>query len=218
MLDLPAVPNWTWRNLAGRKIARLGGYFDQPLDPEVRSALDAALSALAKDGAHCFEAAIDGIEDAPAIQFVTIAPEASEVHLRRLTERGPDISEEVRVRLEIGQFIPGAWYVKAQRLRRGLADAVEALLESVDFLVCPTLRTPAPPVGARDVQIGELRYPLHTAITQLTLPWNLTGLPAITVPWAASREGVPIAIQIVGRRGADWAVLAAGQRLDALHH
>ncbi len=151
-----------------------------------------------------------------AIQFVTIAPEASEVHLRRLAERGADISEEVRVRLEIGQFIPGAWYVKAQRLRRQLAEAVEALLESVDFLLCPTLRTPAPPVGARDVQIGEHRYPLHTAVTQLTLPWNLTGLPAITVPWATASDGAPIGMQIVGRRGADWAVLAAGQRLEAL--
>ena len=216
MLDLPAVPKWVWHDVSGRKVARLGGYFEQPLDPEVRDALDAAAAALAEDGAHCFEASIDGMEDARAIQFITIAPEASEVHLRRLVERGPDISEEVRVRLEIGQFIPGAWYVKAQRLRRRLADVVDALFDSVDFLLCATLRTPAPPVGARDVQIGEQRYPLHTAVTQLTLPWNLTGLPAITVPWSRSRDGYPIGIQIIGPRGADWAVLAAGQRLESL--
>ncbi len=216
MLDLPAVPKWAWRGLSGRRIARLGGYFEQPLDPEVRAALDAAAAALSGDGANLTRATIDGIDDAPAIQFVTIAPEASEVHLRRLAERGPDIGEEVRVRLEIGQFVPGAWYVKAQRLRRRLADAVEALFESADFLLCPTLRTPAPPVGSRDVDIDGRRYPLHTAVTQLTLPWNLTGLPAITVPWSASRDGVPIGIQLVGRRGADWAVLAAGQRLEAL--
>jgi aspartyl-tRNA(Asn)/glutamyl-tRNA(Gln) amidotransferase subunit A len=216
MLDLPAVPKWAWRDLAGRRFARLGGYFADPLDPEVRAALDAAEAALAKDGARCSAAMVEGIADARAIQFVTIAPEASEVHLRRLVERGPAIGEEVRVRLEIGQFIPGAWYVKAQRLRRQLADAVEALFESADFLLCPTLRTPAPPVGAREVEIDGRRYPLHTAVTQLTLPWNLTGLPAITIPWSASRDGVPIGIQIVGRRGADWSVLAAGQRLEAL--
>ncbi len=216
MLDLPAVPKWTWRDLSGRRIARLGGYFEQPLDPEVRAALDAAAAALAGDGARLTLATIDGIDDALAIQFVTITPEASEVHLRRLAERGPDIGEEVRVRLEIGQFIPGAWYVKAQRLRRQLADAVEALFGSADFLLCATLRTPAPPVGSRDVDIDRRRYPLHTAVTQLTLPWNLTGLPAITVPWSKSRDGVPIGIQLVGRRGADWTVLAAGQRLEAL--
>jgi len=216
MLDLAALPKWTWRDLAGRRFARLGGYFEQPLDPEVRAALDGAAAALASDGARLSPATVEGIDDAPAIQFVTITPEASEVHLRRLAERGPDIGEEVRVRLEIGQFIPGAWYVKAQRLRRRLADAVEALFESADFLLCPTLRTPAPAVGAREVQIEGRRYPLHTAITQLTLPWNLTGLPAITVPWATSRDGVPIGIQVVGRPGADWAVLAAGQRMEAL--
>jgi aspartyl-tRNA(Asn)/glutamyl-tRNA(Gln) amidotransferase subunit A len=216
MLDMPAVPKWTWRDLAGRRIARLGGYFTAPMDREVRAALDAAEAALGKDGARCFGAAIEGIEAARAIQFVTISPEASEVHLQRLAERGPEISEEVRVRLEIGQFIPGAWYVKAQRLRRQLADTVEALFDAADFLLCPTLRTPAPPVGAREVDIDGQRHPLHTAVTQLTLPWNLTGLPAITIPWSTSRDGVPIGIQIVGRRGADWAVLAAGQRLESL--
>jgi aspartyl-tRNA(Asn)/glutamyl-tRNA(Gln) amidotransferase subunit A len=216
MLDRAAVPKWTWRDLSGRRIARLGGYFADLLDPDVRAALAAAEAALAKDGARCFPATVEGIEAARSIQFVTISPEASEVHLRRLAERGPEISEEVRVRLEIGQFIPGAWYVKAQRLRRQLADRIEALFDAADFLLCPTLRTPAPPVGARDVEIDGQRYPLHTAITQLTLPWNLTGLPAITIPWSKSRDGFPIGIQIVGRRGADWAVLAAGQRLEAL--
>jgi Asp-tRNA(Asn)/Glu-tRNA(Gln) amidotransferase A subunit family amidase len=53
-------------------------------------------------------------------------------------------------------------------------------------------------------------------MTQLTLPFNLAGLPAIALPWTRSHDGVPVSLQIVGRRGDDWRVLAAAQRLQAL--
>jgi aspartyl-tRNA(Asn)/glutamyl-tRNA(Gln) amidotransferase subunit A len=47
------------------------------------------------------------------------------------------------------------------------------------------------------------------------MPFNLTGLPAISLPWGRDREGVPIALQLVARRGADWSLLGAAQRLEA---
>ncbi len=55
----------------------------------------------------------------------------------------------------------------------------------------------------------------HTADTHLTMPFNLAGLPSISVPFG-SAAGVPIGLQIVGRRGADWQVLAAAARLEAV--
>jgi Asp-tRNA(Asn)/Glu-tRNA(Gln) amidotransferase A subunit family amidase len=55
---------------------------------------------------------------------------------------------------------------------------------------------------------------MHPAVTNLTLPFNLTGLPAVAVPWSKSREGVPISLQVIGRRGHDWETLAAAQRLQ----
>ena len=122
----------------------------------------------------------------------------------------------MRVRIEIGLFLPGVWYVKAQRMRTQLVAAIEAAFERADFLICPTLRTPAPPVGVKRVAIGGGEYALHTAVTNLTLPFNLSGLPAISVPWKTSKDGVPICLQIVGRRGEDWRVLGAAGRLEKL--
>jgi aspartyl-tRNA(Asn)/glutamyl-tRNA(Gln) amidotransferase subunit A len=116
----------------------------------------------------------------------------------------------------MGLFLPAPWYVKAQRMRRRLVDRMEAAFGHADLLLCPTLRTPAPPVGSARVQIDGRDYPLHTALTQLTAPFNLAGLPAATVPWTRSRDGVPISMQLVGPRGADWRVLAAARRLEAL--
>jgi aspartyl-tRNA(Asn)/glutamyl-tRNA(Gln) amidotransferase subunit A len=215
MLGFPELPRWAFPDLSGRTLCRLRGYFDEPLDPEVRAAVDAAVAAAAAEGASCVESEVEGAMDAPAIQLMTIAPEAGAVHAERVRERGHLLGEDVRVRIEAGQFIPGYWYAKAQRMRRRLADAVDASFGSADALVCATLRVPAPPVATGRVNIDGREYPLHTAITQLTLPFNLTGLPAISIPWSVSAAGVPIAVQVIGRRGADWLTLAIAQRLEA---
>lgn len=214
MLDLREMPAWTRRDLSGVTLARLGGYFAEPLDEEVRAALDDAMQALSKEGARGIEREIEGMALGPAIQFNTICPESTAYHAERLKARGPDYGEDVRVRLEIGMFLPGPWYVKAQRMRRQLADRMEAVLREADAIIVPTMRAPAPPVGANRASIGGRDFALHTAVTNLTGPFNLTGLPAISVPWTKSKEGVPISLQVAGARGRDWDVLAIARRLE----
>jgi len=216
MLALPAMPDWTLPSMSGLTVARLTGYFAEPLDETVRQALETALAALASDGARRLDLPVEGIEAAAAIQFNTICAEATEVHAERLQQRGHQLGEDVRVRLEMGHFLPGHWYLKAQRMRSQLGYRFEQLFRQADLLICPTLRTPPPPVGASRVEIDHKLYPLHTAVTQMTMPFNLTGLPAISVPWRLTSEGLPIGLQIIGRRGADWLVLAAARRLEHL--
>jgi Asp-tRNA(Asn)/Glu-tRNA(Gln) amidotransferase A subunit family amidase len=214
MLGLPEIPPWTYPDLSRRTVVRLAGYFEEPIDEEVRRAIDAAARALVRDGARCIGRCVDGAELAPAIQVNTICAEASAVHAERLQARGDELGEDVRVRLEMGHFIPGHWYVKAQRLRRPLVERIDAALEGADVLLCATLRAPAPAVGQGRVRIGGGDYALHTAVTNLTLPFNLAGLPAVSVPWTFSTDGVPISVQLVGARGADWRTLAIAQRLE----
>lgn len=216
MLALPAMPDWTLPGMSGLTVARLTGYFAEPLDEAVRQALETAVAALAGDGAKCIELPVEGIAAAAAIQFNTICAEATEVHAERLQSRGHQLGEDVRVRLEMGHFLPGHWYVKAQRMRQQLVGRFDQLFRQADLLICPTLRTPPPPVGASRVEIDHRLYPLHTAVTQMTMPFNLTGLPAISVPWRPNAEGLPIGLQIIGRRGADWKVLAAAKRLEVV--
>jgi Asp-tRNA(Asn)/Glu-tRNA(Gln) amidotransferase A subunit family amidase len=215
MRDLPAEPAWTYRDLTGRTVARLGGYFEHPIDEEVRRALDAAARALARDGARCVDRVIEGVELAPAIQLNTICAEATAVHAERLRTRGDRMGEDVRVRIEMGHFVPGHWYVKAQKLRRVLVAHMDAAFAGADVLLCATMRVPAPVIGASRVDIGGKSYALHTAVTNLTLPFNLAGLPAVSIPWTLSTDGVPICLQVIGARGRDWRTLAVAQRLEA---
>ena len=216
MLGLDALPRWAHASLEGRVVARLGGYFEDPIDGEVRAALDAAERALQGDGARVGRAVVKDMEIGPAVMLNTLAHEAAAVHAERVKARGSDYGEDVRVRVEAAHFLPGHWYVKAQRMRTTLVRNIEEAFGGASLFLCATLRTPAPAVGAARVDIGGRSFALHTAVTQLTMPFNLAGLPAISVPWSRSRDGVPICLQLAGRRAADWQVLAAGQRLQQL--
>ena len=216
MLGMDAMPRWVRRDLSGVRAACLGGYFAEPLDPEVAAAVEEAMAALERDGARRGHATVPGVEISAALLLMTIAPEATGFHADRLRERGDDFGEEVRVRLEMGLFFPSHWYLKAQRMRSVLVANIEAAFANADILVCPTMRTPAPAVGDSGIAIGGKSYALHTGVTNFTQPFNLSGLPAISVPWTTSKDGVPISIQLVGRRGDDWRVLSVAQRLESM--
>jgi Asp-tRNA(Asn)/Glu-tRNA(Gln) amidotransferase A subunit family amidase len=214
--DQPEFPGLPDRALADLRVRRLDGHFEQPLDPEVRNALDSLCEQLRHDGAHVEVATLEGAELAAAIYFVTVHAEAGCEHAERLRSHASKLGEDVRLRLEIASLLPATWYVKAQRMRRQLAERLNEQFEGADLLLCATMRAPAPRIGATSVEIDGKAYSLHAAVSDLTLPFSLAGLPAISVPWGRSREGTPIGLQIVGARGDDWKVLTVARRLELL--
>lgn len=216
LTDLPEFPGLRESSLDGLRVGRLGGHFEHPLDADVRIALDAACDQMRLDGAHIETATAEGADLASAIYFVTVLGEAGCEHAERLQLHAAKLGDDVRVRLEIASFLPAPWYVKAQRMRRHLAERLQALFTGADVLLCATMRAPAPRLGAGSVEIDGKRYSLHAAVSDLTLPFSLAGLPAISIPWGTSRDGVPIGLQIVGAMGQDWKVLEVARRLEEL--
>ncbi|MDF3834996.1 amidase [Cupriavidus basilensis] len=216
LTGLPAFPGLSERPLRGLRVARLGGFFDAPLDTHVRAAMQHGAQVLTDDGARVFDSVVSGMDLAPAIQYITVSTEAAAAHSERLRDCGEKLGEDVRVRLEMAQFLPGHWYLKAQRLRRMLVEQIMAQFEQADMLLCPVMRALAPNVGDADVLIDGYRYPLHTAVSNLTLPFSLSGLPAISLPWGLESGGAAISLQIVGAPGRDWEVLRVAHRLERL--
>lgn len=204
--------------LAGLRVGIPREHFFDPLASDVARAVDAAIDRMRADGATIVEVALPGIATAAALQFVTLCSEAGEVHWQRLLAHPETLGDDVRVRIEIGQFLPAAWYVRAQRERAALAATFAAAMREVDVLVTPTLRVEPPRSGATSARIGEREIPLHTAVTALTMPFNLMGMPALTLPCGRGDHGLPIGVQIAGRRGDDWRVLNTGARLEDLLH
>ncbi len=187
-----------------------------PLADGVAQSVAAAIDRMRDDGAQVVAIDLPGFEASAALQFVTLCSEATELHWDRLVERPDTLGPDVRMRLEMGVFLPATWYVRAQRGRAALAAMFESVLDDVDLIVMPTMRTEAPPSGTARVRVAGKDIPVHTAVTAFTMPFNLTGMPALSLPCGRGHQGLPIGIQFVGRLGDDWRVLEAGARLEDL--
>lgn len=185
-------------------------FFDAAeVDPSVMAAVEEAMRVLQDAGARVEDVSIPLLRHAPAIQFLTIASEATANHGRLLRTRGRELGVDVRRRLELGEFLGASQYLRAQQARRLLMRQFDAALRQVNLLVTPTLPIVAPPLGAQTVTIRGIQKNIQPVMTRFTSPLNLTGLPAISIPCGTTTEGMPVGLQIIGRAFDEATVLRA---------
>ncbi|QPP05321.1 amidase [Streptomyces bathyalis] len=122
--------------------------------------------------------------------------EAFQVHEHHLEKDHDRIDTEVLARLRRGREISSAHYARAEEARRELLQTVARLLRTHSVLALPTTPIVAPPLDARTVRVAETNLEVRTALLSLTSPWNMTGMPAISVP-AGQIDGLPAAVQLV---------------------
>ncbi|HEY5920477.1 MAG TPA: amidase [Kofleriaceae bacterium] len=94
-----------------------------------------------------------------------------------------------------------------------LAREVLAWFGDADIVVSPTVAQPAPKVGAYANLDGERVFRTAAALGAFTAPFNVSGQPAISIPWGTTQAGLPIGVQLVARRGNDRMLLALAARL-----
>jgi len=139
-----------------------------------------------------------------AIEF----SEAYDVHAERVAE-APGLYQPATLgRLEESGRMPGWRLVRALRERDRYAREIAELLDRYDYLAMPTMPITAPELGATEVEFG----PLTALLVSLTSPWNVLGLPALSVP-AGTVRGLPVGAQLVTRRGAEGVLFDAAARL-----
>ena len=188
----------------GLRIGIPGSPFIDGADPAVTKAVDEAAALLETMGAR--RVAIDAKPLATAYTAVhaLVASEAGALHERWMRERPQDYGTLVRQSLSYGFLVSGADYVNARREQSRAIRALEAMLEQADVLMTATL-----PRGALVIGEPTPREPA-TAWNRLVSPFNLTGVPALSVPCGFDRGGLPIGLQIVGRAFDERMVLRVG--------
>lgn len=183
-------------------------WFFDGVEPGIAAAVEAALAALERAGARRVEVAAPGMAEAHTAHHAVLAVEAAAFHGRWLRERPDDYGDDVRRGLELGSLVPAVDYVNARRMQTVARRTFAAALERADVLVTPAL--PAAPL-----RVGEpmSREP-GVAWNRLLTPFNLAGLPALSVPCGFDGAGLPVGLQVVGRPFAEASLLRVGRALE----
>jgi aspartyl-tRNA(Asn)/glutamyl-tRNA(Gln) amidotransferase subunit A len=174
-------------------------YFFQHVDPEIERLVSAAIRQLESLGATHVKVEIPDLENCSAMEAHITLAEATSYHEPYLRKQADDYGPGVRTNLEAGRYLLATDYVKSQRARTLLQRNFNAAFQHADVIVSPTLPALPPRVGEVWVQSGDLREHVIDAFLRFNIPYDLTGLPAISVPCGFSSAGLPIGLQIAGR-------------------
>lgn len=202
-------------SLRGRRFALsmdLGYY---AIDPRVAAVVRSAAEALARQGAVVEEVGLSwsrALNDGWGQMWnVFMAAYFGD----RLEAFRPRMDPAVVAMIEAGRRMDAVTYKRIELARTAIWRDLIRLLATYDALLCPTCAGLAPPADARDDDFGGDTPDGRYAGLNLTSPFNLvSACPVISVP-AGFAEGLPVGLQIVGRRHADEAVLGFAGALEA---
>jgi aspartyl-tRNA(Asn)/glutamyl-tRNA(Gln) amidotransferase subunit A len=188
----------------GWRVALATGAYFTKTEPEVLQAVRAAARLFEELGAAVEEVEMPELLEAAQANGLMVTSDAAAFHRERLKSRPQDFGPDVLQRLQNGAAFSSSEYVLARHTQSLLRRRFEAFFADFDVLLMPSTPIPAPErQGADAVQRAQ-------QLTRFTSPFNLTGLPALSLPCGSSAEGLPIGLQIVAGPWKEAALLRAG--------
>lgn len=195
--DRRPVPDYTAdlkKGVKGLKIGLIRHFYNEDLiaDEEMAASIEATAQLLESMGAEVREIRLPPLSQYAACNRVILLSEAYAIHQKDLQTRPGDYSATTRRRILPGAFMSGADYVNALRMREKLVAAFNDAMQGLDAAV--TASSMEPPVNMANMQEVERTY-----ARQARAPFNLIGNPAIAIPTGLHSNGLPLALQIVGK-------------------
>ena len=215
------VPDYRQSLINDVKGVRIGvpdEYFVEGMDPDVEKAVREAIDHFKRLGAEVMRVSLPHTEYAVAIYYIIATAEASS-NLARYDgvkyglrskgykdlmgmysqSRAEGFGQEVKRRIILGTYVLSAgyyeaYYRKASQVRTLMRRDFEEVSQKVDVIITPTAPTPAFRIG------DKVKDPLQMYLSDIyTIPVNLAGIPAISIPCGFSHENLPIGLQIMGK-------------------
>lgn len=211
--DLP-VPNFVadlGKGVEGMRIALPRCHYKDAvgLSPETVAAIEQAAATFEKLGATVEEIALPDYDLFNAAGRLILFSEAYAVHEKNLQTRPLDYGRLTHLRMVLGALISASDLTQAFRVRRKLSLLLNRdVLGRYDAIITASALAPAPRFDEMP-QGNPPNWPIQT------IPYNLTGNPAMSIPTGFSKSGLPLSMQIVGRPFEDATVLRIGRAFEA---
>ena len=220
--------------LAGLRIGLPKEYFGDGIDPDVAAAVDAAIAQFRKLGATTVDITLPAVRLSVPVYYV-IAPAEASSNLSRFDgvryghraaqytdlldmykkSRAEGFGAEVKRRILVGTYVLShgyydAYYLKAQQVRRLIADDFRRAFDRCDVIIGPTAPGAAFKFGAKTDD------PVQMYLNDIfTIAGNLTGMPAMSIPCGFTRDGLPIGLQLQGNYFREAQILQARTSISA---
>ena len=192
----------------GWRMAVMIGDYAWNADPEVLDALRAATRIFESLGAHILPVEMNFLREAALANSLLTQADGAAFHRERLNEHPLGFGEDVRLRLQTGAGFTSTEYSLARRTQAETRRRMDLFFQDYDVLLTPTTPIAAPLIDGNDA-IEQAR-----SLTRFTAPFNITGLPALSLPDGFSSTGMPIGLQIIGSAWQEVKVLRAGQAFE----
>jgi aspartyl-tRNA(Asn)/glutamyl-tRNA(Gln) amidotransferase subunit A len=188
-LDRPSPP----------RLGRLRGLFEEYADGTMRRLMDDVCQRLAAEGAAVVEVVLPAaFAEVLSRHRTVMAVEAAVFHGVRLRRHPDDYQPKIRALLEEGLACSGPEYARCKAHQAQLTEAMLSSFEEADVLLTPATTCPAPDASS-------------TGDPAFNSPWSYTGLPTVSLPADRSADGLPVAIQLVGRPWGEPALLTVAR-------
>jgi len=191
------------------RIALAIGDFVEVSDAEVLSAVRIAARYFVYLGAKVEEVDISWLYEAALANGRMTQADGAAYHHERLETHPELFGADIRQRLELGRDLPSGEYVLARRKQVEARRRSELFFRQYDALLLPSTPITALPID--DIENSASQAP---SLTRFTAPFNLTGLPALSIPCGFTKAGLPIGLQIVSGHWQEAKLLRAGYAFE----
>jgi aspartyl-tRNA(Asn)/glutamyl-tRNA(Gln) amidotransferase subunit A len=195
-------------SVRGWRIALAEDRFFNKADPEVLTAVHEAAVVFATLGAQVNHVEFPGAYEAAKANGLMVTSDAAAFHQEHLQEYPEKFGADVRQRLEAGAAYTSSEYILARRTQAVTKRKFELFFNEYDLLLTATTPIAAPPLEGPDA------VEQASTLTRFTSPFNLTGLPAISLPCGFTENGLPIGLQIITRPWGEAALMRAAHAYE----
>ena len=215
------VPDYTAamdQPVKGLRIGVCRNHFFGRNQVDVEKAVEQAIRDLAAEGMTVREFQIPHLEYGLGAIFAVELPSSTAYHDVSLRAgRTRHFEPDVRSLVEIGRFVTGADYLKGEQFRRVLMEDFRKAFEEVDVIIAPTTALTGWKHDATTLEIAGKEESVLATSWCLTYPFNLTGLPAVSLPCGFDRDGLPIGLQIAGKPFDEMTILRVAHAYERAH-
>lgn len=186
----------------------VGDFIEEATDADVLRSIRGAAQTLKDLGARVIEFNADFLREAALANGLMVQADGAAVHRERLRDHPDWFGADVLQRLKTGAGFSSTEYALARRTQSEIKRKLALVFRDFEAMALPATAIPAPLLEGEDA-VERARM-----LTRFTAPFNLTGLPALSVPCGLSRDGLPIGLQLVSRAWNEACVLRVGYAFE----